>query len=859
MSKYLRLCSKELSGNLSFSLFFVFNLALGLVGFGLLDSFRVSFQKQVNSQSRELMGADFRIRANVPLPKKIDQLVSQEFNSLQRSEKVQFFSMVQAGIRSRLVNIHAIDSQFPLVGNFELEGSQVESNRSLGEHVESSRNCYLYPELGELLDINLGDTIKVGHADFIVAGWVRRDPSSLFSSLGLAPRLFMALDQIEETGLIRLGSRIQYSSYYSGNELINLRERLNEGLKKRMNAELEQSDRYQIRLAGDASGRINRGMQDLSHFLGLVAMVALFLAGTGAAFIYRAYLTSRVRSIAILISQGMNRTQVGMYYLVQLGFLGILASILGIITAHLMLPVVSKLLAVFLPRELSLLMPQSTYFLMLSMGGIGSVLFCLPFLTRIRLVQPRQLFQEGSVERLQIPKFDFWFIASSVLLLISTWTFACLQSNSLFIGSIFFVGVMIGVAIMAIICQLLLIVGRKLMDRFSLIWRMAWKDLVRKRFSTLTSFLCIGLGSLLIALMPQMQKNLELRLERPQGFTLPTFFLFDMQPEQLDSLKKVAQSFSARMAHVSPMIRARVEQIKGVDLQKYVDDRTPKEIQRGFGRMLLRRGANLSYRPTLADSETILEGEPLETLDDFDWQKPVPLSLETRFAKELELNIGDKISFDIQGLPLEGVVQNIRKVSWNSFQPNFFIILPAGVLNEAPMTVLGTITGLKSEDKASFQKSVLKDAPNVSFVDVQEVIKKVIYVLDQLVVAVYLLAALAIISGLVVLYSIARYEVRLEAWMFSLLKVLGADFKILRHWIVVRFGILGFLASAVGILLSLVFAYTFWVLVVKDSWYWVIDDVLILCPIITLVCIATALIASQKILQARPQLFLDAR
>ena len=114
------------------------------------------------------MGADFRIRANVPLPKKIDQLVSQEFKSLQRSEKVQFFSMVQAGTRSRLVNIHAVDSQFPLVGNFELEGSQVESTQSLGEHVESSRNCYLYPELGELLDINLGDTIKVGHADFIV-------------------------------------------------------------------------------------------------------------------------------------------------------------------------------------------------------------------------------------------------------------------------------------------------------------------------------------------------------------------------------------------------------------------------------------------------------------------------------------------------------------------------------------------------------------------------------------------------------------------------------------------------------------------------------------------------------------------
>ena len=158
-----------------------------------------------------------------------------------------------------------------------------------------------------------------------------------------------------------------------------------------------------------------------------------------------------------------------------------------------------------------------------------------------------------------------------------------------------------------------------------------------------------------------------------------------------------------------------------------------------------------------------------------------------------------------------------------------------------------------------FQKRVLQQAPNISFVDVQDVIQKVLYVLDQLSIAVYLLAGLAFLSGLVVLYSIARYEVKMETWMFSLLKVLGADFQLLRKWIIVRFGILGFTASFVGILLSMGFAYMFWVLVVKDSWYWVISEVLILCPIITLVCVATALLASQKILQSRPQLFLDAR
>lgn len=859
MFKYLRLCCKELIGNLSFSLFFIFNLALGLVGFGLLDSFRISFQNQIDSQNREIMGADFRIKANRPLPPKIHEIVVTQFGKIARSEKVQFFSMVQADNVSRLVNIHAIDKAFPLVGKFGLEDPNISYDSSIGELLSQSPTCYLYPELAELLGVGIGDSIKLGHAEFKVAGWVKQDPSALFSNLGLAPRLFISLDQVKNTGLIQLGSRVQYTSYYASDDAQMSRKqfiRLKVAIKK---SELKQPDSYQIMRAKEASARINRGMVDLSRFLSLVAMVALFLAGTGAAFIYRAYISSRIRSIAILISQGMSHTKVSIYYLLQLTFLGLLGSFIAIMLVYVLLPIVSKALAVFLPRELELRMAFSTYGLIVLMGGVGSLLFCLPFLTRIRLIKARQLFQEGNAERLEIPKFDPWFLIASLVLVIGAYAFSCMQAGSIKIGSIFFVGISVGIVIMAAICQSILWTARRLMHKLSLIWRMALKDLVRKRMSTLTSFLCIGVGSLLIALMPQMQKNLELRLQRPEGFTLPTFFIFDMQPEQLATITKTAEDFKAQLKHISPMINARVEKIKGIDLRKYVNQNQSGEMRRGFGPMLLRRGANLSYRPALADSEKILKGEPLVKLEAYDWESPVPLSLETRFAEELKLEIGDKILFDIQGLPLEGVVQNTRKVSWNSFQPNFFIILPQGVLEEAPMTVLATITGLKNDDKMLFQKRVLQQAPNISFVDVQDVIQKVLYVLDQLSIAVYLLAGLAILSGLVVLYSIARYEVKMEAWMFSLLKVLGADFQLLRKWIIVRFGILGFTASMVGVLLSMGFAYIFWVFVVKDSWYWVIQDIIILCPIVTAVCVLTALMASQKILTSRPKLFLDAR
>ena len=860
MLKYLRLCCKELIGNLSFSLFFIFNLALGLVGFGLLDSFRISFQNQINSQNREIMGADFRIKANRQLPPVIHEIVANEFGKIARSEKVQFFSMVQADNVSRLVSIHAIDKAFPLVGQFGLEGLNIVDDASIGELLSQSPICYLYPELAELLGVKIGDSIKLGHAEFKIAGWVKQDPSALFSNLGLAPRLFISLDQVKNTGLIQLGSRVQYASYYASDDAQMTPKRIYGNIKRAIKkSQLKQPDGYQILRAKEASERINRGMDDLSRFLSLVAMVALFLAGTGAAFIYRAYISSRIRSIAILISQGMSHTKVSIYYLLQLTFLGLLGSFIAIMLVYALLPIVSKALAVFLPRELELRMASSTYGLIVLMGGVGSLLFCLPFLTRIRLIKARQLFQEGNAERLEIPKFDPWFLIASLVLVIGAYAFSCMQAGSIKIGSIFFMGISIGTVIMAAICQTILWSARRLIHKLSLIWRMALKDLVRKRMSTLTSFLCIGVGSLLIALMPQMQRNLELRLQRPEGFTLPTFFIFDMQPEQLATITRTAEDFKAQLKHISPMINARVEKIKGIDLREYVNQNRSGEMKRGFGPMLLRRGANLSYRPALADSEKVLEGEPLIKLQAYDWQSPVPLSLETRFAEELKLEIGDKMLFDIQGLPLEGVVQNTRKVSWNSFQPNFFIIMPPGVLEEAPMTILATITGLKNDDKMLFQKRVLQQAPNISFVDVQDVIQKVLYVLDQLSIAVYLLAGLAILSGLVVLYSIARYEVKMETWMFSLLKVLGADFQLLRKWIIVRFGILGFTASFVGIFLSMGFAYMFWVFVVKDSWHWVISEVLILCPIITLVCVATALLASQKILQSRPQLFLDSR
>lgn len=136
------------------------------------------------------------------------------------------------------------------------------------------------------------------------------------------------------------------------------------------------------------------------------------------------------------------------------------------------------------------------------------------------------------------------------------------------------------------------------------------------------------------------------------------------------------------------------------------------------------------------------------------------------------------MTFDIAGIPIEAQVANLRKVEWTTFQPDFFIVMQPGALEDAPKVFLASIRNVPPEKRLSLQNSIVRAYPNISVIDVTRILARAFEIIDQVSFAINFMAYLAILAGLVVLYSIARQEVQSRVWEMNLLKTLGARFPL---------------------------------------------------------------------------------
>ena len=75
------------------------------------------------------------------------------------------------------------------------------------------------------------------------------------------------------------------------------------------------------------------------------------------------------------------------------------------------------------------------------------------------------------------------------------------------------------------------------------------------------------------------------------------------------------------------------------------------------------------------------------------------ISLETRWASRMKIKLGDKLTFDIQGVEFEGIVRNLRDVKWTTFKPNFFVSIESGYIDLAPKTFLAILNEKKQLKK----------------------------------------------------------------------------------------------------------------------------------------------------------------
>ena len=321
---------------------------------------------------------------------------------------------------------------------------------------------------------------------------------------------------------------------------------------------------------------------------------------------------------------------------------------------------------------------------------------------------------------------------------------------------------------------------------------------------------------MLINVIPQIEESLRGDLlSSDDRIDRPSFFLFDIQDEQVEPLRDFIKEEKQSLLALSPMVRARITKINNTFVLATNDKKLTREEERE--QQFKNRGMNLSYRDQLLPSETIIKGNEIKGIYNPDSEELPKVSIEKRFAGRLNIGLGDRLEFSILGVPQEVIVENIRTVKWTSFLPNFFIQFQRGVLEDAPKTWLAGVKAI-GEDQ-SIKYKLYKKFPNVSVVDVSKVVDKVLSIMEQMTFALKSMSLLCLLVGFSVLYSLISHQIRERKKDIFLLHIIGMPFERIFSMLRKEFLFITLIATSFGAVFGLIISFLLSLIFFDGNWH----------------------------------------
>jgi putative ABC transport system permease protein len=855
MKLILRLAIREILSQPKFSIFFVINLAFGMLGFFTLLLLKQSIQTAIETQSRAMLSADISISSRRPITREEDQkikdvisLTDGTYDKDRRSEITEMFSMLASSNETKstslLVQVKSVDLQFPLFGSLALERFGLITSGVRPDSPQDYPPLWAYPEVMTQLNLKMGDVVSLGRQKFRVSDSITRDVGTAFRLLSLAPKIYIRSQDLPSTDLLKVGSTNTKTIFY----LLKTAE-VSE-VERKLQAALS-DPAIDVKSHRSASEQMNRLVSYLSDYLALAAVVGLCLSALGTAFLFRNYLSRRFKDIGIFTSLGLSRMKSSMIFVCVAFVLAMLALVLSSLFSVVLSPVLLKLVRDFTPFDLRMSFSLESFLLFFLFSILVVAFSCAPIILKIQDLRPSGLFREQ----------DHATVASSLrawillpFLLFTIWVVAAWQSNSPKVGLLFVAGLLGSFALVFIFAKTFFSLLKRLPESKLFPVRLAVRNVSRMSPGVLESFLCLSLGCLLTNLIPQLQANIQAEMSQPAGTKLPSFFLFDIQQDQVEKLKSLVAQHQVKIETLSPLVRARLMAINDQETQRTNESNSLQSREEERESRSRNRGYNLSYRNSLNETEELVDGRPFR--DNVGEKSIAEVSVEKDFAGRLGIQIGDKLSFDIQGVPVDGRVVNLRRVRWNSFQPNFFIIFQTGFLEEAPKTFLGSIPSLPEETRRALQSSLVSELPNVSMIDVQRAVQQILDLMTQMSWALLFMAVLCVLSGLVVLYSVANLQAYSRRWDYSMLKIMGAGLRDIRISVLVEYGALALLASVIGVTLSVAMSYLLSIYVFDGSFEWSAWSFVLSIGAVTGLSILVVVVASHSYLIEKPGRYL---
>jgi len=747
--------------------------ALSSVGF-LSDRMRQGLARD----GRQMIAADFIVRADHP----VDPMFASEAKSLglDTANTTIFPSMISstsAQPASRLAAIKGVTTGYPLRGALRIAPG-IDAADAPAHGIPAPGTVWVDPALLDALKTQVGGTVKVGTRTFTVAAVITRELDRGFSFVNFSPRLLMRADEIAGTGLIGYGSRVTYRLLVAGPDpqveqfAKFAREKADGGKLRGVALESLSDGQPQVRQTIDRAG----------HFLTLVSLLTALLAAVAVAMAAHRFARRHLDGCAAMRCLGVSQRTLRALFLNEFLAIGLIGSAVGVALGfggHLVL-------LNWLGSLVDVELPQPSVWPALQGIAMGLVLllgFALPPLLPITRVPPVHVIRRelGDAQRVAHAAYGVGVLLFAALLI--------LAAGELKLGGIVAGGFAAGLLVFGAIARAALWAAarfvRREKSRAGVGWRYALASLERRSGSSALQITALGIGLMCLLLIGMTRNDLIKGWRDATPPDAPNQFLIDIQPDQRQGVLDYLRTHGQPDAALSPMVRARLIAINNKPVN-------PDNYDKADAKRLVDREFNLSYTTELPGDNRVTQGAW------FGRDAKPQVSIEEGIAKTIRVKMGDTLRFDVAGLPVEAPVTSIRKVDWNSFKVNFFVLLPPEALADLPATFI-TSFHLPTQEQRVIDGLVAR-YPNVTAIDIAPILAQIHRTLAQVIGAVQFLFLFTLAAGVLVLYAALAGTRDERVRESALLRALGASHKQVRAVQVAEFVAVGALSGLMAAL-----------------------------------------------------------
>ncbi len=771
-------------------LVYMSSIALGVAALVAIDSFADNLTTSVREQSRALLGGDVAISARTKFTPVADSLVDSAAAAGAVVTRVTSFSSMGAIVRTqatRLVQVRGVGERWPLYGTVRSTPAGVLAR------LHTERVVIVDPGLLVSLGAAVGDSLSLGYATFVIGATLEEVPGDPGIAAVVGPRVFVSQRWLPETKLLAFGARAEYEALLrlpAGTRPADFAAAAKPKLDK---------DRIRVRTAAQSEAGLTEAIDRLGDFLGLAGLVALLLGGIGVASGVHAFLRRKRETIAVLRCIGATSGQVLALYALQSAVMGLAGAAVGAAIGVAIQFALPSLVAEVLPVDIRLFLSPTAIASGLGVGVWVALAFALRPLLAVRDISPLQVLRTDVDEAARRPWWrDVRGLGVLAAILGSVLALAIARVGDPIAGVALTGGIALVLGVLYLVAWAITWGARHVLRAgWPYVVRQGIANLYRPANQTRAVVLALGFGSFLVGTLYLVQDALLRRFTLDGGSAGGNVLFFDVQGDQGAGMDSLIVGAGHRVVQRVPIVTMRIAEVNGVDA-KVAQELAEKA---GRERWPFTREYRSTYRDTIVPSETLVAGRW------FDAAPAAPagftrVSIDQSVARELGVTIGDKVTWNVQGVRVPTVVASLREVNFARFEPNFFVVFEPRAIEDAPKqyAVVARVDG--DSAVARLQGTVVRAYPNVSSIDISLITRTISAILDKASAAIRFMALFALAMGIPVVITAVAATRRERLREGVLLKALGATRRQIGRIMLAEYAVLGLLGAAAGMVLA---------------------------------------------------------